>query len=360
MHPLETLGWREYFQKALEEAGQRDALVARVVEEWPGKYVLRGESGDWDGIPSGRLKNQAVSKAQLPCVGDWVWCSRPQTGVGGGQLSRVEGVLPRRTVIKRMIPGGDEQVLASNVDFVFIVTSLNQDFNLRRLERYLSIAWESGASPVIVLNKADLCDDAEARVQEARTIAGETAVLVTSALAGEGLDPMCGALGPGVTGVFLGSSGVGKSTLVNQLRGEAVQATAEIREDDSKGRHTTTRRSLIRIPGQGMIIDTPGLREIQIRVDERSLSTTFDDVDRLAKGCRFPDCRHESEPGCAVKTALESGELTAERFASFLKLRQEVAAHQRLHDKRIAANTKRRWKSIQKSMRHKRKVDRDE
>jgi ribosome biogenesis GTPase / thiamine phosphate phosphatase len=236
-------------------------------------------------------------------------------------------------------------VLAANVDVVLIVSSVNQELNLRRLERYLTLAWESGARPVLVLTKSDLSDDVPAALAEVESVAFGAPVHAISSVTGEGLDEVRAYLRPGVTAALLGSSGVGKSTLVNTLAGEELLETREIR-DDGKGRHTTTRRELVQLPGGGLVIDTPGMREVQLWIAEEGLEEAFEDVTELFGRCRFSDCAHQSEPGCAVKEALANGTLSPERWESYLKLQRELEHLERRLDKRAASEQRKRWRSL--------------
>jgi ribosome biogenesis GTPase len=255
-------------------------------------------------------------------TGDWVVIQpRPAEG-----RATIHSVLPRRSLFSRKTAGAvtEEQAVAANAETVFLLTGLDRDFNLRRIERALVLAARSGAQPVIVLTKADLCGDAVTRKQEVEGIAPAVPIVVASAVTGEGLAVLSTYAGPGLTVVLVGSSGVGKSTLANWLLGRDAQATAEVRAHDGRGRHTTTQRELISVLAGGWIIDTPGLRELQLWADEQALPAAFADLDAVAAECRFRDCRHESEPGCAVLAALAGGRLPAERFASFVKLQKEV------------------------------------
>lgn len=267
----------------------------------------------------------------------------------------IHGILPRTSKFSRKQAGfvTDEQIVAANVDTVFLVAALNQDFNVRRLERYLILAWESGANPVIVLTKADLCGEGERRekVAEAEQAAMGVPVHMISAAIGEGLGSLAPYFGEGQTVALLGSSGVGKSTLVNALYGEAIMNVKEIREDDDKGRHTTTHRELVPLPGGGVLIDTPGMRELQLWHAEEGLGQGFRDVEQLAAGCRFDDCGHGNEPGCAVQEALRSGALPADRYDSYLKLQRELAYLARKEDKALQLKEKKRWKKINSDMR---------
>jgi ribosome biogenesis GTPase len=287
--------------------------------------------------------HEAATTADLPVVGDWVVVllgSEEGTGT-------ITAVLPRQTKFSRKVAwqAAEEQVLAANVDVAFLVTSLNEDLNLRRLERYLILAWESGARPVIVLTKADLHPDPAAAVAEVETIAGGVPVQALSSLTGVGLDEVRALLEPGLTAVLLGSSGVGKSTLINTLTGEDLLATQEIR-NDGKGRHTTIRRELVQLPTGALVIDTPGIREIQLWVADDGIDEAFEDVTELFAHCRFSDCAHDREPGCAVRAALEDGTLAAERWDSYLKLQAELEHLDRKLDKRAASEARKRWKAL--------------
>jgi ribosome biogenesis GTPase len=269
--------------------------------------------------------------------------------------------LPRRTVVVRRAPGTrgvNAQVVGANVDILFVVMSLNRDFNLRRLERYLAVAWDSGAAPVVLLSKSDIADDVEGRVAAATAVAPGVPVEPVSAVTGDGLGSVRARLGPGRTAAFVGSSGVGKSTLVNALAGREVMATATIREDDARGRHTTNRRQLVPL-GDGLVLDTPGMRELGLAETE-GLSAAFSDVSTLAAECRFRDCRHRAEPGCAVRAAVADGQLSAARLASFDRLEREARAAERRTDALARITEQRRWKAIAKSVRaRERALDRD-
>lgn len=299
---------------------------------------------------TGRLRHQAAGPADLPAVGDWV-CLVRHDGPDAGRAS-VVAVLPRRSAFSRHQAGKvtAEQVVAANVDVVLLLSALTGDLKPRWLERYLTMAWESGATPVVVLTKADLCDEVDEQVLEASRFAPGVDVHAISVVTGQGLDELAGHLRDGRTVALLGSSGVGKSTLVNHFLGREALATAAVRAD-GRGRHTTTHRELFRLPDGGMLVDTPGMRELQLWSAEDGVREAFDDVDTLAAGCRFSDCRHETEPGCAVRRAVEDGELPADRLAGWHKLQRELRALERRHDQRARAEERRRWRSLSKSMR---------
>ena len=320
---LASLGWTDFFAQAFGVHATAGLLPARVALEHKHAYVLLAEQGELSAEVVGRLLKRHMMTS-LPAVGDWVAVAvRP-----GEPRVHIHAVLPRRTRFSRRAPGEreEEQVIAANLDTLFLVCGLDADFNPRRIERYLALARGSGAEPVLVLNKSDVCADAAASLALARDLAGDAAVHMISAQDGTGLDALAPYLQPGRTVALLGSSGVGKSTLVNRLFGAERQATGDVREDD-RGRHTTTSRELIVLPGGALLIDTPGLRELQLwdrAID--GLLAVFPEIMELGAACRFRDCHHDAEPDCAVRAALAAGTLPAERFASFLKLRAELVA----------------------------------
>jgi ribosome biogenesis GTPase / thiamine phosphate phosphatase len=341
LYVLNELGWTDSHTTDFEPHAAEGYLPARLAAQHRGVYILFTELGELRAETSGRLEHEATGPGEMPAVGDWVAVSaRPEEGA-----ATIHAVLPRRTKFSRKVALGasEEQVLAANVDAVFLLMSLNEDFNLRRLERYITMAWESGAKPVIVLTKTDLCPEFALRVLEVEAIAFGVPVHAISSLTGDGLELVRAHLAPGQTIALLGSSGVGKSTLVNTLAGEEILATQPIREDDGEGRHTTTHRQLVLLPGGGLVLDSPGMRELQLWESSDGLSETFGDVEDIAAKCRFSDCGHETEPGCAVRAALEDGTLAHERWASYNKLQRELAHLERRLDKRLQAEAKKRW-----------------
>lgn len=323
---LEALGWSPAFAKALADLQEPELLPARVILERGGFFELASLEGELTSRTTGLLRHQARSAAELPAVGDWVAARR---GEAGG-LAAIRAVLPRRTKLSRRAAGADhtEQVLAANVDVALLVMGLDGDYNPRRLERYLALARSGGVRPVVVLSKADLHPDPAVCVAEVEGMAPGVAVHAANLRTDESDAALLAHVGPGETAVLLGSSGVGKSTLLNRLHGQSVQRTREVRTEDSRGRHTTTHRQLFRLGSGALLIDTPGVRELQPWEALPTLESAFPDLLELAEACRFRDCRHQDEPGCAVREAKVSGKLAAERLASFHKLRDELEAAQ--------------------------------
>ena len=334
------------FDPARAPALKEGEILARVVEEQKTQYRVLSERGVLTGQLKGNLLHPSVDRLARPVVGDWV-IARP---LWDERKAVIQAVAPRKSLLKRKAAGEDESIqpLAANVDRTFIVTSMNRDFNAKRLDRYLTIAFESGSAAAVLLTKSDLEPGSEAMAAELRA-KYKVPCLALSALTGAGLAPLHELLPPTETVVFVGSSGVGKSTLVNALLGREEQSTAAIREDDDRGRHTTTARRLIRLSTGALVIDTPGLREIQLGADqEAGLEGSFAVIETLALQCRFSNCQHESEPGCAVKAALKKGELDPEQFESFRKLSREMNFEARKTDKAAAAEQKKAWKALSK------------
>jgi ribosome biogenesis GTPase / thiamine phosphate phosphatase len=320
---LTAYGWSAEMAAAFEALAGRDLVPGRVVRQLRDLSSIVTAAGEFDAEVSGRFRHEARGPGDFPAVGDWVAARM----VPGGRAV-IEALLPRRSAFTRKAAGEavEAQIVAANVDTVFLVSGLDGDFNVRRIERYVTTAWSSGASPVVVLNKSDLRpDDLAAAADEAASVAPSVPVVTVAALADGGLEGLRPFLRPGRTVAFLGSSGVGKSTMINRLLGAERFATGPVSDAaEGRGRHTTTARELVRLADGALLIDTPGMRELGLWADDEGLDRTFDEIDRLATGCRFPDCRHEREPGCAVRAAVEAGTIDAARWESYLKLRREL------------------------------------
>jgi ribosome biogenesis GTPase len=340
---LEELGWDSFFADAFEPYAADNLIPARVSARHHGPCELFTELGPMGGLPAGKL-----SDAELPAVGDWV-AVRP---VPGERKAVIEAVLPRRSSFtrkeahKRTV----EQVVAANIDTVFVVTAFGFDLNPRRLERYLTAAWDSGSSPVVVVNKLDAADDPFAELAAVEPVAMGISVHAVSAATGEGLDELEPYLGVGRTVVLLGSSGVGKSTLVNRMAGRELLETAETSEG-GRGRHTTSHRELVQLPSGALLLDTPGMRELQLWADEEMLETTFSEIGELAAECRFTDCAHEQEPGCAIRRALADGSLAKERWDSYQKLQREIRALAIRKDARLRSEARKERAKFARSRR---------
>jgi ribosome biogenesis GTPase len=349
---LSTYGWGEKLQNDFEPFAAQGLKPARVLVQQRGLYRLVTDAGELDAKVTGRFVHEAA-EGDFPVVGDWVAADlRLEEGAAA-----IHAVLPRASAFVRRAagPSGAAQVVAANVDVALLVASLNADLNARRLERYLATAHESGAQPVILLTKADKCDNVDELVAEVMAMAAGVPVVAISAKTGQGLDALAVHLAPGRTAVLLGSSGVGKSTLVNALFGSEKMATREIREDDAAGRHTTTHRELVLLPSGALILDTPGMRELGLWDVQQGVETTFADlkadIEALAEGCKFRDCSHQNEPGCAVRAALEDGRLDAERYEAWGKLQREMAHEVRKDDPRARAQARKVWISRTKGAR---------
>ncbi|OYV38387.1 MAG: ribosome small subunit-dependent GTPase A [Rhodospirillales bacterium 20-64-7] len=346
---IETYGWRVASGLDFAPFAARGLRPGRVILQQRGHCTLATDFGELAAGLAGRLLHDG---ADPPVAGDWVACAcRPAEGA-----ATIHAVLPRRTCFTRQRPGGQGvQVVAANIDVALLATSMNAEFNPRRLERYLAAAWASGARPVVVLTKADLCSASAPILAAAQAVAIGVEVLAVSAATGTGLDRLAALLRPRETCAVLGSSGVGKSSLVNALAGQALMATGDIREADARGRHTTTHRELLVLPGGRLVLDTPGMRELGLAEAAEGVAATFEDIAALAADCRFHDCAHASEPGCAVQAALAAGALDPGRWKSYQKLQRELAHATARGDQAARAAQHKRWVALTKSQRAARK-----
>ncbi|MDP3493249.1 MAG: ribosome small subunit-dependent GTPase A [Hyphomonadaceae bacterium] len=348
---IDLYGWSDALQASFAPQLELGRLPARVTAHHRGLWRVVSAEGERNARLSGRFALDAA-QGEHPVVGDWLAASKAD---GSDELT-IHALLPRASVFtRRAVSGGGVQYIAANIDVVVLVAALNGDLNLRRLERYLVAARESGAAPVIVLTKSDLAEDADALVAEVETIAGGAPVVALSARTGAGLDGLSPWLQPGQTAALLGSSGAGKSTLLNALAGTELMDTGAIRESDDRGRHTTTHRELFRLPGGALLIDTPGMREFGVLAEDAALEASFADVAELMTQCRFGDCAHVTEPGCAVLAARTAGSLSEERWHAFLKLQKELDFEARKDDPKAQAEKRAHWKQIHKSQRAKNK-----
>jgi ribosome biogenesis GTPase len=313
---LETLGW-DLYKKSLKENIEQENL-ARVAVENRGGYLLYSEAGELEGIIQGKFMRSASSEIDYPKVGDWVVMEK----LPNEAKAVIKSILPRKTKISRKRAGEDvaEQIIAANVDIVFIVQGLDGDFNISRLERYVAMSKEGGCEPVVILNKVDLADDAQATLEEVARKIPRVKIFLVSAQNGQGVEDVRSLIQEGLSVVFVGSSGVGKSTLVNALLGIDLQKTQEVRLDDSRGRHTTTKRELLLLPSGGVLIDTPGMRELGLWASQDALGEAFDDIEIFVRLCKFNDCDHVQSPGCAVLEALKEGKIDRQRYDNFIKL----------------------------------------
>ncbi|MBS0363404.1 MAG: ribosome small subunit-dependent GTPase A [Proteobacteria bacterium] len=360
---LTHYGWSDTLHHDFAPFAARGLAPARVIAQHRGLWRLATDAGETEGRISGRFAHEAAALSRnrdgYPVTGDWV------AAEAYADFAVIARVLPRRTAFTRQAAGTGQtaQVVAANIDVALLTASMNADLNLRRLERYLAATYESGAEPVILLTKADLCADPQPLIEAVEAIAFGVPVLAVSAATGEGLAALEAWLRPGRTAVLLGSSGVGKSTLVNALAGDARMATAAIRESDAHGRHTTTHRELVALPSGALILDTPGMRELALWQAEGGVEAVFadatDEVARLAEHCRFRDCAHEREPGCAVQAALADGTLDEDRWKSFRKLTRELAHAVRQEDPLARQAERKRWAAIHKAGRARTKAKRE-
>jgi len=344
MTDLEYLGWNPFFASNFAPY-ERDGLIpGRIAIEQKTHFLVATAGGELRASLAGKLRFETRGEEDVPGVGDWV-ALRPTPGE---RTATIIHVLPRKSKFSRKAVGREsvEQTVAANIDVIFLINAIDRTFNLRRLERYLVLAAGSGARPAVVLNKSDLCADLSGVLNDVRAVTAQVPVYVMSAARGEGLDVIRTSLGIGVTGAFLGPSGVGKSTIINRLLGLAKLKTSEVRDYDGKGRHTTSHREMVVLPSGGILIDTPGMRELQLWEADEGIQEVFEEIESLAAACRFRDCHHNQEPDCAVRKALEEGTLDEGRYTSYLKLQREIERQSRKYDTRAQALEKERTKRL--------------
>ena len=356
MYELSALGWSPFFEEQWSRWATPGLIPGRIAAEHRGAYEVWSSTGAGLAQLAGRLRHE-VEEDGLPGVGDWVALKAP----GPHQTTIIERLFTRRTVFIRGAAGRETraQVVAANVDLVFVVCGLDADFNLHRIDRYLARIWASGAQPAVILSKADLCQTPALRVTEVEERCPGAPVHATSVLHAAGLVPIRESIRPGLTAALAGSSGAGKSTLVNALLGEERMATGEVRARDGRGCHITSHRQLVLLPGGGLLLDTPGMRELQL-FDEEGLGVVFEDVEEFAQRCRFTDCHHGAEPGCAVNAAIAAGELEAERLDHYLQLEREAQAYERRHNKRLQRQDERAWGKLSREIHRQMQRKRDE
>ncbi|WP_407703035.1 ribosome small subunit-dependent GTPase A [Virgibacillus tibetensis] len=328
-------------------------MIARVITVQKNSFRISDGNLEFIAHLSGKFLNEAIDSFDFPAVGDWVEVQK----LSGERKAVIKRVLPRKSQFVRQAAGvkTEAQLVAANIDTVFIVNSMNNDLSIRRIERYILSTYESGATPVVVLTKKDECslDKVTEIISQVEKVAIGVPIVAISSVTRDGIRDLLEFLPPKRTGALLGSSGVGKSTLVNVLLGKDVQHTKDVREDDSKGRHTTTYREMFLLPNGALLIDTPGMRELQLWEGESAIESTFQDVGLLVEGCRFIDCQHDTEPGCSIKEAIEAGKLSEDRFHSYIKLQRELAYEKRKQDQKAQLVEKNRWKRVFKDQKSK-------
>jgi len=350
---LKQLGYTPFFEAYFNEYASEGQIVGRVAIQNLSNYTIFTELGELTGEISGKLRfdveNETAEVKGFPAVGDWVLI-KPYPNEGKAIIDKI---LPRRNKFSRKEAGEKtkEQIVAANIDSVFIVNALNQDFNLRRLERYLTVVMENEINPIIILSKADLTDNLDEKIEQVREVVGGAAIHAISVKNNTGLDELSQYFENNKSVAVLGSSGVGKSTLINTLFGEEVAFVQEISDSSNKGKHTTTHRELMVLPQGGVIIDTPGMRELQLWDGGEGITETFDDLEELALQCKFTDCKHKNEPGCAIQQAIEKGDIDETRLKSYQKLKREVEYMESKQNVKVALDNKKKWKQIHNSTR---------
>lgn len=347
---LKNLGFDAFFQKHLQECKFENLSIGRICAEYKENYKLFSESGELNAIISSKFRNECRASEDFPAVGDWVLFDFMQ----GENKAIIRQVFPRKSKFSRKVAGEQtqEQIIASNVDFAFIVCALNYDFNLRRIERYLSLIWQSGATPVVILTKADLCSNVQDKISEVENIAFGVDVHSISNISAEGIEVLERYFANYKTVVLLGSSGVGKSSLINNLANEDVMKVNVLRNGIDKGRHTTTHKQMLILQNGGLIIDTPGIRELQLWDADDGISQTFSDIEEIAKSCKFGNCTHSNEPDCAVKKAIEEGLLDRNRFENYQKVQKEQVYLTSRQSQSAAKVERDKWKSIHKQIKY--------
>ncbi len=350
---LSRLGWDNFFENDFTKFSSIGFVPGRISRVNKNAYLVQCQKGEFNAEVSGKFHFNADAQSDFPAIGDWV----AMREIPDENKAIIEHVLLRKNYFSRKVAGvkTDEQIIASNIDYLFIITSLNLDLNIRRIERYITLAIERDVKPVIILSKSDQCENVDAKISEVRSALSGVHVHAVSALFNTGIEEISEYFEVGKTVAVVGSSGVGKSTLINKLLGEDSLVVKEIGAHKDKGKHTTTHRELLSLPGGGMIIDTPGMREIQLWEGSEGINETFSDVEQYLGKCKFGDCRHESEPGCAIRKAIDEGELDNNRFRSYMKLQRELTWMENRKDKKAAHEQKKKWKKISAQVRRNQK-----